>query len=174
MSLTPYSISVSVFVTALESLDAILSKAVEFCAARKVDPAVLCATRLIPDMLPLARQVMIACDHAKNGTSRISAVEPPKFEDTETTIEQLKERIAKTIAYVKSIDEAAVNSAPGRIVEFSVGPNKIKMEAVQYMIHFCTPNFYFHMTTAYAILRSSGVEIGKRDFMGVVPGLMPA
>ena len=174
MSLTAYSISVPVFVTALEALDAILVKAGEFCVAKKIDPVVLAATRLIPDMLPLSRQVMTACDHAKNGTSRLAAVEPPRFEDTETTIDQLRERIAKTVAYLKSVDEAAIDAAPGRILEISIGPNKIKMEAVQYMLHFCTPNFYFHLTTAYAILRKSGLDVGKRDFMGAVPGIIPA
>ncbi len=172
MTLTVYAISVPVFVAGLEALDAILGKAIDFCAARKIDPAVLCATRLMPDMLPLSRQVMIACDHAKNGPSRVAGVEPPRFEDTETTLVELRDRIARTVAYVKRMDELALNAAPGRMIEFKVGPTQARMEAVSYLIHFVTPNFYFHLTTAYAILRSVGLEIGKRDFMGQVPGYM--
>ena len=171
MSISPYSASVSIIVTTLEALDAILAKAVDFCATKKIDPAVMCATRLMPDMLPLSRQVMIACDHAKNGPSRLADVQPPKFEDTETTLVELRERIKKTLDYVKAIDEAALNAAPGRIIEFKVGPNTMQQEAILYLLHFVLPNFFFHVSTAYAILRSSGLDIGKRDFMGQVPGL---
>ncbi len=174
MTISIYTASVPAFVQSLEALSAILAKAGDFCAARKIDPAVMCATRLIPDMLPLSRQVMIACDHAKNGSSRIAAVEAPKFEDTEKTIDELRERVAKTIDYIKTIDRSALEAAPGREIRFSIGPNPMKMEAVAYLTHFVLPNFYFHYTTAYAILRSSGVDVGKRDFIGTPPGLQPA
>ena len=174
MTISTYTTSVPAFLQTLEALSAILGKASDFCAAKKIDPAVLCATRLIPDMLPFSRQVLIACDFAKNGTARLAGVEAPKFDDTETTLVELQARIAKTIDYVKTVDPAAVAAAPGRIIEFPVGPNKMKMEAALYLAHFVLPNFYFHVTTAYAILRASGLEIGKRDFMGTPPGLMPA
>lgn len=174
MSLSLHAASVPVFVRSLEALSAILDKAAAWCEARKVDPAVLCATRLIPDMFALSRQVQIACDFAKNTSARLAGVEAPKFEDTEKTIAELKDRIARTIAYVQSLDAAAVDAAPGREIVFSVGPNQMKMEATGYLTHFGLPNFHFHLTTAYAILRQAGVEIGKRDFMGKVPGFLPA
>lgn len=171
MTLSPYAVAVPRFITTLEALDAILAKAVEFCAEKKIDQTVMCSTRLMPDMLTFARQVMIACDHAKNGPSRIAGIEAPRFEDTETTIDQLRERIAKTLAYVRSIDEAALNAGAGKVIEFKIGPNVMRQETMQYLVHFVLPNFYFHVTTAYAILRASGLVIGKRDFLGAVPGL---
>jgi hypothetical protein len=172
MSVSIHAIAIPTFVTGLEALDAILAKAIDYCDAKKIDSAVMCQTRLIPNMLPLWRQVTIACDHAKNGPSRIAGVEPPRFEDNETTLQELRERVAKTVAYVKTIDEAALNAAPGRMIEFKVGPNAARMEAAHYLLHFVLPNFYFHLTTAYDILRTAGVDIGKRDFMGNVPGYM--
>jgi len=171
MTITPHALSVPVFTRGLNALDAILAKAIDFCAEKSIDPAVLCATRLIPDMLPLVRQVQIGCDFAKNGTARIAGLEAPKFEDSETTLVALRERIAKTIAYLTSVEEAAINSAPGRTVAFPIGPNRYQMEAVAYLLHMVTPNFYFHVTTAYDILRNAGVSLGKRDFMGAVAGL---
>jgi hypothetical protein len=174
MTLNAYSASIPVFVTSLEALDAILEKAIGFCADKKIDSTVMCQTRMMPNMLPLWRQVTIACDHAKNGPSRITAVEPPRFEDTETTLVELRERIARTVAYVRSIDADALNASAGRMIEFKVGPNAARMEAMNYLIHFVLPNFYFHVTTAYAILRQAGLDIGKRDFMGKVPGYMAA
>lgn len=172
MSVSTYAIAIPTFVTGLEALDAILAKAIDHCEAKKIDPAVLCQTRLFPNMLPLWRQVTIACDHAKNGPARIAGVEPPRFEDTETTLVELRERVGKTVAYARTIDEAALNAAPGKMIEFKVGPTAAKMEAVNYLLHFVLPNFYFHLTTAYDILRVAGLEIGKRDFMGKVPGYM--
>jgi hypothetical protein len=166
-----HTLAIPTFVTSLQALDAILEKAEAFCATKKIDPAVMAATRLIPDMLPLTRQVLIACDFAKNGSARLAGVEPPVFEDTETTLAQLRERIARTIAYVQSVDPALIDAAPGRIVEMKTRTNRLRQEASLHLVHFILPNFYFHVTTAYAILRSSGLEIGKLDFMGAVPGL---
>ena len=174
MTISTFTASVPVFIQTLEALSGILTKAADQAAARKIDPAVLCATRLIPDMLPFTRQVLIACDFAKNGTARIAGVEAPVFEDTETTLAELQARIARTLDFVRAVDPALVAAAPGRIVTFNVGPTKMQMEAVNYLFHFVMPNFYFHVTTAYAILRSNGFDIGKRDFIGVPPGLTPA
>ncbi|MDR3497277.1 MAG: DUF1993 domain-containing protein [Ancalomicrobiaceae bacterium] len=173
MAIAPFAASVPVFIRSLKALDAILDKAAAYCEAKRVDPAVLCATRLIPDMLPLTRQVLIACDTAKNGTSRISGIAAPTFEDTEKTIVELKARIAKTLDFLGTVDEAAVDAAPGRIIEFPVGPNRMKMEAVAYLLHWVLPNFHFHVVTAYDILRASGLDIGKRDYFGDVPGMLP-
>lgn len=166
-----HAAAIPTFITGLQAMDAILAKTEAFCTAKKIDPAVMVATRLMPDMLPLARQVMIACDHAKNGCARLAGLEAPRFEDTETTLIDLRTRIARTLDYVRSVDTALIDAAPGRIIEMKIGPNSMRQEASLYLLHFVLPNFYFHLSTAYAILRTSGLEIGKRDFLGAVPGL---
>ena len=126
--------------------------------------------RLAPDMFTLARQVQIATDQAKNGTSRLAGVEPPRFEDTETTIDELKARIAKTVAYVKTLDAKKIDAAADREITFPLGPvKKGHMKGDDYLTHFLLPNFYFHLTAAYAILRHCGVEVGKQDFLGASP-----
>jgi hypothetical protein len=154
----------------LNALSGVLDKAAAFAAAKKIDPSVLLNTRLAPDMFPLARQVQIATDLAKNGASRLAGVEPPRYEDTETTIEQLKDRIAKTVAHLKTLDPKKIDAAGQRELTFPLGPvNKGQMKADDYLNHFTLPNFYFHLTAAYAILRHCGVEIGKQDFLGAIP-----
>ena len=121
-------------------------------------------------MFALTRQVQVACDQAKNGASRLAGVEPPRYEDTETTIDQLKDRIARTLAYLKSLDAAAIDAAPAREIVFPLGgTNKGRMTGADYLNHFVLPNFYFHLTAAYAIARHAGVELGKRDFLGAMP-----
>jgi hypothetical protein len=168
-----YSISqasLPVFEIGLNALSGVLDKAAAFAAARKIDPAVLPQWRLAPDMFPLTRQVQIACDQAKNGCARLVGVEPPRFEDNETTIDQLKARIAKTIAFIKSIEGQHLDGSGSREITFPLGPtNKGHMKGDDYLTHFMLPNFYFHITAAYAILRHCGVEIGKRDFLGAIP-----
>jgi len=168
----PYSMSqssLSVFEIGLGALDAVLDKAVAHAAAKKVDPAVLLGWRLAPDMYALTRQVQIACDQAKNGSARLAGVEPPKFEDTETTVEALKARIAKTLAFVKGLDAKAIDAAAGRDIVFPLGPTKGQMTGADYLNHFVLPNFYFHLTAAYAIVRNFGADVGKRDFLGAIP-----
>jgi uncharacterized protein len=131
---------------------------------------VLLSMRLAPDMFALTRQVQAATDQAKNGTARLAGVEPPKFEDTESTIAQLKERIAKTVAFLKTLDTKAIDASADREITFPLGPtNKGQMQGADYLNHFVLPNFYFHATSAYAILRHAGAEIGKRDFLGNIP-----
>ncbi len=161
--------SLPVFEIGLNALSANLDKAAAFAAAKKVDPSVLVNMRLAPDMFPLSRQVQIATDQAKNGSARLAGVEAPKYEDNETTIDQLKARIAKTLAYIKSLDARQIDGAADREINFPVGPNKGQMKGDDYLNHFVLPNFYFHITTAYDILRHCGVEVGKRDFLGAIP-----
>jgi hypothetical protein len=154
----------------LNALSGVLDKGAAFAAAKKVEPVVITGLRLAPDMFPLTRQVQIACDQAKNGAARLAGVEPPRFEDTETTIDQLKARVAKTIDYVKSLDAKAIEASADRDITFPLGPtNKGHMKGDDYLNHFILPNFYFHLTAAYAILRHCGVDVGKRDFLGAIP-----
>jgi hypothetical protein len=169
----PFSMSkasLPVFEIALTALSNVLDKAAAYAAAKKIEPGVLAGWRLAPDMLPLVRQVQIACDQAKNGGARLAGVEAPRLEDNETTIDQLKERITKTLAYVKTLDAKAIDGAADREITFPLGPtNKGHMQGGDYLNHFVLPNFYFHVTAAYAILRECGVDIGKRDFLGAIP-----
>jgi hypothetical protein len=130
---------------------------------------VLLAWRLAPDMFALARQVQVACDQAKNGAARLAGVEAPKFEDNETSIDALKERIAKTVAFLKSLDTQAIDAATDKEIIFPLGQGKGQMKGGDYLNHFVLPNFYFHRTAAYAIVRHCGVEVGKRDFLGAIP-----
>jgi len=162
--------SLPTFEIGLNALSAILDKAEAFAAAKKVDPAVLLNTRLAPDMFPLIRQVQVATDLAKNGAARLAGVEPPRYEDKETTIAELKARLAKTVAFVKSLDPKQVDAAAGRQITFPLGlTNKGQMQGDDYLNHFVLPNVYFHLAAAYAILRHCGVEIGKQDFLGAIP-----
>jgi len=161
--------SLPVFEIVLNALSANLTKAEAHATAKKFEPAVMLNMRLAPDMFALTRQVQVACDQAKNGSARLAGVEPPKFEDNETSIAQLKERIAKTVAFVKGLDAKAIDAAADREITFPLGPNKGQMQGADYLNHFVLPNFYFHATAAYAILRHAGVEVGKRDFIGGIP-----
>jgi hypothetical protein len=162
--------SLPVFEIGLTALSGVLDKAAAFAAAKKIDAAVLPQYRLAPDMFALARQVQVACDMAKNGGARLAGVEPPKFEDDEKTIDELKARIAKTLAFVKSLDAAKIDAAEEREITFPLGPtNKGHMKGSDYLNHFVLSNFYFHLTAAYTILRHCGVELGKRDFLGGIP-----
>ena len=169
----PYAMSqasLPVFEIGLNALSGVLDKAAAFATAKKLDAAVLPQWRLAPDMFALTRQVQIACDQAKNGAARLAGVEPPRYEDNETTIDQLKARIAKTLAYVKTIEAKQIDAAAEREITFPLGPsNKGHMNGADYLNHFVLPNFYFHLTAAYVILRHCGVEIGKRDFLGAIP-----
>jgi hypothetical protein len=162
--------SLPVFEISLNALSAILDKAEAHAASKKIEPTVLLQTRLTPDMFPLLRQVQIATDLAKNGAARLAGVEAPRYEDTETTFEQLKARLAKTIAYLKTLDGKQIDGAGEREITFPLGPtNKGHMKGADYLNYFVLPNVYFHVATAYAILRHCGVEIGKRDFLGAIP-----
>jgi uncharacterized protein len=170
MSISMSLASIPVFETGLNALSAILDKAEAYSAAKKIDASVLLNSRLAPDMFPLTRQVQIAADQAKNGSSHLAGVEPPRYEDNETTLDQLKARLAKTLAYLKTLDRKEIDRATDRPITFPLGPtNKGHMKGADYLCQFALPNFHFHVATAYDILRHSGVELGKRDFIGVIP-----
>ena len=166
MSITMYSASVPVFTTALRNLSHFLDKAKANAEARKFDTAVLMGYRLAPDMLPFTRQVQIACDAAKLCVARISGVEAPKFEDTETTLEELQQRIQKTIAYMATVKPEQMDGTEEKEVVIPAGGGKTRtMTGEAYLKHWAIPNTYFHVTTAYAILRHNGVDLGKSDFL---------
>ncbi len=170
MSLSMSQASLPVFEIGLNALSAVLDKAEAHAAAKKIDSSVLLNSRLSPDMFALARQVQIAADQAKNGSARLAGVEAPRYEDNETTIDQLKARLAKTVAYLKTLDPKQIDASADREITFPLGPtNKGHMKGDDYLNHFMLPNFYFHITVAYAILRHCGVDIGKRDFLGAIP-----
>ena len=170
MTISLYQTSVPIFVQFLTSLSANLDKAAAFAEAKKVDPSVLLNTRLAPDMFPLIRQVQVATDLAKNGAARLAGVEPPRYEDKETTIGELRARLANTVAFIKTLDTKKVDAAADREITFPLGPtNKGQMRGDDYLNHFVLPNVYFHLTAAYAILRHCGLEIGKQDFLGAIP-----
>jgi uncharacterized protein len=160
---------IPVFEIGLNALSALLDKADAYAREKSIDPSVLLSTRLFPDMFAFTRQVQSACDQAKNGSARLAGIDPPRYEDNEKTIPELKARIAKTIAFVKTLDATKIDSSADREITFPLGPNKGHMKGADYLNHFAVPNFYFHVTTAYDILRHCGVEIGKRDFIGAIP-----
>lgn len=174
MSTLLHQATIPVFEQTLGALDAIIDKASAYAAAHMIDPAVLLAARLRPDMLPFVRQTQIVCDGAKNMAARLAGVEPPKFEDDEASFEDIKARIKKTLDYVRSVDSHDIDAGEKREIVFPVGPNKMKMKGADYIFHFALPNYYFHLTTAYDILRHNGVDLGKRDFLGAVLGISPA
>lgn len=170
MPFTMSQASLPVFEIGLNALVAVLDKAAAYAAAKKVEPSVLLGWRLAPDMFALVRQVQVTADQAKNGSARLAGVEPPKFEDNETTIDQLKERLAKTVAYLKTLDAKAIDASADREITFPLGPTKKgQMKGSDYLNHFMLPNFYFHLTVAYANVRNCGVDVGKRDFLGAIP-----
>jgi hypothetical protein len=168
MSISVYEISIPVLSRGLSNLSAILDKAAAHAAAKKYDSVVLTQLRLYPDMHPLVRQVQIACDTAKGAAARLAGVEIPKHEDTETTLDELKQRIAKTADFLKTVTAAQVDSAEGRTVEIKFPNGAWKFTALSYLTDFVLPNFYFHESMVYALLRKSGVEIGKTDFLGAI------
>jgi hypothetical protein len=174
MSVSLYQSSVPVFERGLVGFLGVLDKAEAHAEARKFDPANYLSMRLAPDMFPLTGQIQAFCDQAKNGSFRLAGAQPPVLADTETTVAELRARIQTTLGYLKGIDPKAVDAAADRDVVFPFGPNKMKMQGANYLMHLVLPNFYFHLTTAYDILRSAGIAIGKRDFLGAVVGISPA
>ncbi len=175
MSLSLTQSSVPVFERSLTAFLGVLDKAEAHAKARKFDPTNYLGMRLAPDMFPFVRQVQNFCDNAKNAPSRLAGVAAPVFEDKEATFAELRDRIVRTLDYLKTLDAKAIDAALDREIVFAVGPNaKMKMQGGNYLLHWVLPNLYFHLTTAYDILRAAGVEIGKRDFLGAVPGVLPA
>ena len=166
MIISMYQASVPRFVNILTNLCAILDKAQAHVEARKIDPTALTAYRLFPDMLPMTRQVQIACDSAKGAVARLAGVDIPKHEDTEQTFAELKARIAKTIEFVQSIKPAQLDGTEDKDITLTVGGKDTTFKGMQFLLGRALPNFYFHATTTYNILRHNGVEIGKRDYLG--------
>lgn len=166
MTLTMYQASAPRFAAMLKNLSAILDKAAAHAEARKIDPLVLTSARLAPDMFPLSRQVQIACDGAKGAMARLAGVEIPKHEDTEKTFEELKARIAKTVAFIEGFQPAQVDGTEDRDIVLKLRGKDVAFKGMPYLLGFAYPNFYFHVTTAYNILRHNGVELGKGDFLG--------
>ena len=168
MSLSMYQASVPIFQKMLANLSNILDKAAQHAAQKKVDPQVLLNTRLIPDMFPLVRQVQLTTDFARSCAARLSGQEVPKVPDTETTIEELKARISKTVDYLKAVKPQQIDGSEAKDITFPIGGNPTTFKGGSYLIGFAMPNFYFHLTTAYDILRQCGVDVGKRDFLGAL------
>ena len=166
MKLSMYQASAPRFAHGLRNLSAILDKAQAHVEARKIDPAVPGTLRLIADMFPLARQVQIACDTAKGAVARLAGVEIPKFEDNEATLPELKARIARTLDFVESVPAAKIDGSEEREVVLQMRSGELRLQGLQYLMGHACPNFYFHLTTAYNILRANGVELGKKDFIG--------
>ena len=161
-----YQASAPRFVNMLNNLSALLDKAEAHAQSKKIDPAALTAFRLYPDMFPLTRQVQIACDAAKGAVARLAGREIPKHEDTEQTFADLKARIAKTVEFIRSVPAREIDGSEDRAVTLKLRGQDTTFKGADFLLAFAWPNFYFHVTTAYNILRHNGVEIGKRDFLG--------
>ncbi len=166
MTISMYQASVPRFVNILGNLSNILDKAQAHVDAKKLAGASLTAYRLFPDMLPMTTQVQIACDAAKGVVARLAGVDIPAFEDNETTLADLKARIAKTISFIKTITPAQIDGTEDKDIVIKRGDKETHYKGLQFLLGHATPNFYFHVTTTYNILRHNGVEIGKRDFLG--------
>jgi hypothetical protein len=166
MTLSMSGASVPAFVQGLTSLSAVLDKAAAHAEARRIDPAALLQARLFPDMFPLTRQVQIAADFAKGAVARLAGEDPPKWDDTETGFEDLKGRIARTLDFVRGVDPTRIDGSEEREITLNIAGNAMTFRGQPYLVHFALPNFWFHVTAAYSILRHNGVELGKRDFIG--------
>ncbi|HLD09401.1 MAG TPA: DUF1993 domain-containing protein [Methylophilaceae bacterium] len=166
MSLSMYQASTPVFIRGLENLSAILDKAAAYAEARKIDPAILINARLAPDMFPLSRQVQIATDGAKGCAARLAGIEVPSYEDNEATFPELQARIKKTIAFLKSVSAAKIDGSEERKISLKLRGKDVSFLGQPYLLKFVLPNFFFHITTAYDILRHNGLEIGKPDYIG--------
>ena len=165
MAISMYRASVPVFLQFLPAMSACLDKAAAYTAAKKIEPSALLQARLYPDMFPLVRQVQIAADFAKGPVARLAGVEPPKYEDKETSFDELKARIAKTLAFVNEFKPSQIDGSEERDITLQLGGQTRSFKGEAYLMGFALPNFFFHTTTAYAILRHNGVELGKGDFM---------
>jgi uncharacterized protein len=166
MTLSMYQAAVPVFVRALGNLVHVLKKGEEHAKAKSVTGEVLLQTRLIPDMLPLVRQVQLVCDMATRGTARLAGVEPMSFEDNETTLEQVYSRIDRALEYINTFKPEQIDGSEGRTIVLKTRTGEMTFEGQTYLLHFLIPNLFFHCTTAYNILREAGTDIGKMDFIG--------
>jgi hypothetical protein len=168
MALSLYDVSIPVFVRGLTNLSILIDKAAAHAEAKKFEPAVLAQARLYPDMFPLIRQVQITCDTAKGAAARLAGIDIPKHEDTETTLAQLKQRIAKTLDFIQSVKASQLEGAESRSIEIQTPNRTFSFTGLSYLNQFVLPNFYFHDSISYAILRHNGVEVGKSDYLGAI------
>jgi hypothetical protein len=168
MAISMYDISIPAFKRGLTNLSTLLDKAAAHAAEKKFDSVVLVQLRLFPDMLALSSQVQIACDMAKGAAARLAGVEIPKHDDTEVTLDDLKARIAKTLAFLDTITPGALQGAETRPVVLKTASRTLNFTGLSYLTDFVLPNLYFHVSIAYALLRSSGIDIGKRDYLGKI------
>ncbi|MBG6464279.1 DUF1993 family protein [Pseudomonas aeruginosa] len=166
MSLSIYQASIPTFLRTLGNLSAILKNAAAHAEAKNIDPRIFIDARLAPDMFPLARQVQIARDAATGAGARLAGLEVPSYADTETTFDELQARIARTVEFLEGIREEQLDGAEERNVTLKVRGQEISFNGRDFLFGFALPNFFFHVTTAYAILRHNGVELGKMDFLG--------
>lgn len=169
MSFSMYSASIPVFRQILNSLLEILDKAEQHVEAKKIDPNALLQYRLFPDMLPFARQIQIAADFAKGAGARLAGRDVPSYEDTEKTFADLKLRIKKTLAFIDGIAQEDIEDSASRAITTGSGEKTRHFIGQNYLLHYALPHFFFHATTAYDILRHNGLDIGKKDFIGVIP-----
>jgi hypothetical protein len=166
MAISMYDASVPRFAAMLKNLSAILDKAEAHAAARKIDPLNFTQARLFPDMLPFTRQVQIACDTAKGAAARLAGIDNPKHDDTEKTFAELKGRIDRTLAFIEGVPREKIDGSEAREVVLQQRGGEVRYKGQQYLLGVAWPNFYFHVTTAYALLRHGGVELAKKDFIG--------
>jgi uncharacterized protein len=169
MPVSLYNASIPVMLQMLGALSGVIDKAAAHCADKKIDPAALLTARLYPNMYPFQKQVQVACDWARNTAGRLAGIDIPKMPDDEKSFDDLKGRISRSVAFLKSVDAAAVDAGADRDVSWAAGPNTREMNGADFVLHQALPQFLFHVTTAYDILRHNGVELAKRDFMGQVP-----
>lgn len=166
MSISAYQASVPVFTQYLQALSSTLGKASAHATAKKLDASVFCQARLFPDMFPLAKQVQLAADFAKNTVSRLAGIDPPRWSDEEKTFEELQGRIGKTLAHISGLPQADIDAGEDRSITIPIGGQPVTFVGSLYLLHFALPNFFFHAATAYDILRENGVELSKRDYIG--------
>jgi len=169
MTLSMYQASVPVFLQGLKNLSIILDKAAAEAPERGLEASALLQQRLAPDMFPLVRQVQIASDHAKGATARLAGLEIPKFEDTEASFDELKQRLSRVRDFVLGVAADRIDGSEERDIVLRIGGQDMTFKGQTYLLYFALPNFYFHLTTAYGILRHNGIALGKRDFIGAAP-----
>ncbi len=166
MSLTMYQASIPAFIRMLDNLSTILDKAAAHAEAKKIAPAIFINARLTPDMFPLSRQVQIATDMVKGCAARLAGIEVPSYEDNEATFAELQARVAKTVSFLQSIEASQIDGSEERDITVKFGSREFKFLGQAYLVDFVIPNFHFHLTCTYAILRHNGVDIGKMDYIG--------
>ena len=169
MPISMYQASVPAFLHTIAALQKILDKAVAHADGKKIDHTAFLGARFFPDMFPLVKQVQLVSDFAKNGSARLAGIEAPKMADTEASFEELKERLKKTVDFVNTLKPAQIDGSEAREITFPVAGKPRTFTGQEYLVNWVLPNFYFHATTTYALLRHNGVEVGKRDYLGANP-----